>query len=124
WVMLVSAWAAASSGSPQPSADVTAHLAYTNSGCNHPSTKPHVAHCLSVVATGSDHQIRADAADPPPTALGPSDIQAAYNLPAAGTGQTVGIVDANGDSNAQADLAVFRAHYGLPPCTTANGCFP
>ena len=23
----------------------------------------------------------------------------------------------------RADLAVFRAQYGLPPCTTANGCF-
>jgi Carboxypeptidase regulatory-like domain len=35
----------------------------------------------------------------------------------------VAIVDAFGDSNAESDLAVFRAQYGLPPCTTANGCF-
>src|SRR5262249_32505522 len=70
-----------------------------------------------------DHIIRPDVADPPPTALGPADIQAAYNLPTTGHGETVGIVDANGDSNAEADLAVFRSHYGLSPCTTADRCF-
>src|SRR5207249_7099731 len=24
---------------------------------------------------------------------------------------------------AESDLAVYRSQYGLPPCTTANGCF-
>lgn len=56
---------------------------------------------------------------------GPSDLQDAYNLPSAyaGAGQTVGIVDAFDDPNAESDLAVYRAQFGLPPCTTANGCF-
>ena len=27
------------------------------------------------------------------------------------------------DADAEADLAVYRAQYGLPACTTANGCF-
>ena len=33
------------------------------------------------------------------------------------------MVDAYGYTNAEADLAVYRAQYGLPACTTANGCF-
>jgi N-acetylneuraminic acid mutarotase len=55
---------------------------------------------------------------------GPADLVSAYNLPAnGGAGQTVAIVDAYDDPNAEADLAVYRAQFGLPACTTANGCF-
>ncbi len=56
---------------------------------------------------------------------GPSDLQTAYNLPSGskGSGQTVGIVDAFGYPNAESDLSAYRSHYGLPACTTANGCF-
>jgi subtilase family serine protease len=54
---------------------------------------------------------------------GPSDLQSAYKLTGGGAGQTVAIVDAYDDPNAEADLGVYRAHYGLPACTTANGCF-
>jgi hypothetical protein len=32
-------------------------------------------------------------------------------------------VDAFDDPHVESDLAIYRAHYGLPPCTTANGCF-
>ena len=55
----------------------------------------------------------------------PCDLQAAYALPSttSGTGQTVGIVDACNDPNAETDLDVYRAAYGLAACTTANGCF-
>jgi N-acetylneuraminic acid mutarotase len=60
-----------------------------------------------------------------PNGYGPADLQGAYKLPsaAAGAGQTVAIVDAFDDPTAEADLATYRAQYGLPPCTTANGCF-
>jgi subtilase family serine protease len=60
-----------------------------------------------------------------PNGYGPADLQAAYRLPSqtAGAGQTVAIVDAYGYSSAESDLAVYRAQFGLPPCTTANGCF-
>jgi N-acetylneuraminic acid mutarotase len=55
---------------------------------------------------------------------GPSDLRDAYKLPAdGGAGQTVAIVDAFDDPNAEADLAVYRTQFGLPACTTANGCF-
>ncbi len=59
-----------------------------------------------------------------PHGLGPSDIQSAYNLSdTAGQGHTVAIVDAYEDPNAEADLAAYRQQYGLPACTSANGCF-
>lgn len=60
-----------------------------------------------------------------PSGYGPADLQSAYKLPSstAGSGQTVAIVDAYDDPNAEADLGVYRSQFGLPPCTTANGCF-
>jgi len=59
-----------------------------------------------------------------PAGFGPADLHAAYRLPATGgDGQTIAIVDAFDNPNAEADLAVYRQQYGLPPCTTANGCF-
>lgn len=60
-----------------------------------------------------------------PGGLNPADLQSAYNLPSAtaGSGQTVAIVDAFDDPNAESDLATYRSQFGLAPCTTANGCF-
>jgi subtilase family serine protease len=73
--------------------------------------------------------VRMDAATPSvaggPAGLSPADLQSAYALPSStrGSGQTVAIVDAYDDPHAEADLGVYRAQFGLPPCTTANGCF-
>ncbi len=55
----------------------------------------------------------------------PADLQSAYKLPSAtaGKGQTIAIVDAYNDPNAESDLGVYRSTFGLPSCTTANGCF-
>src|SRR5919205_4503064 len=60
-----------------------------------------------------------------PSGYGPADLQSAYKLPSstAGSGQTVAIVDAFDDPTAEQDLAQYRSFYGLPACTTANGCF-
>ena len=60
-----------------------------------------------------------------PSGFGPADLASAYKLPTttAGSGQTIGIVDYGNDPNAESDLGVYRSTYGLPACTTANGCF-
>jgi subtilase family serine protease len=60
-----------------------------------------------------------------PIGYGPSDLRSAYALPAApaGAGATVAIVDAYDDPNAEADLATYRAEFGLPACTSRSGCF-
>lgn len=108
---------------PVASSTATPRLtANTKAPCNgHPNERG-TAHCLAVIRTPSTHALVAQSA-PPPTALSPADIQSAYSLPDAGSGQTVAIIDAFGDSNAESDLATFRSQYSLPPCTTANGCF-
>jgi subtilase family serine protease len=61
-----------------------------------------------------------------PTGLSPATIKSAYSFPTsstAGAGKTIAIVDAFDDPTAESDLAVFSSQYGLPACTTANGCF-
>jgi subtilase family serine protease len=59
-----------------------------------------------------------------PAGYGPADLRSAYNLTATGSAsQTIAIVDAFDDPNAESDLAVYRSQFGLPACTTANGCF-
>jgi hypothetical protein len=62
-----------------------------------------------------------------PSGYGPSDLQSAYGLTSLaaseGSTQTIAIVDAYDAPSAEADLGVYRSQYGLPACTTANGCF-
>src|SRR4029077_1743975 len=77
------------------------------------------ARCFSVVRTDVGRDVI------PNASYGPSDLISAYNLPSAtaGTGQTVAIVDAFDDPTAESDLALYRSHFALSACTTANGCF-
>jgi subtilase family serine protease len=59
-----------------------------------------------------------------PAGYRPADLRSAYNVAGAGASSTViAIVDAYGYPNAESDLAAYRAKFGLPACTTANGCF-
>ncbi|UTI63379.1 S8 family serine peptidase [Paraconexibacter antarcticus] len=80
------------------------------------------AHCDSQVVTDGSGAPLVTAT---PAGYGPADLQSAYVLPSgtAGAGRTIAIVDAYDDPNAESDLGVYRAQYGLTPCTTANGCF-
>ena len=55
--------------------------------------------------------------------LHPADLRGAYALPSQNAGMKVAIVDAYDDPSAAADLAAYRTAYGLPACTSANGCF-
>ncbi|MFF5860019.1 carboxypeptidase regulatory-like domain-containing protein [Streptomyces sp. NPDC012751] len=81
------------------------------------------ASCYAMRSADQPPLLRLAAAQTPP-GLGPQDLRNAYSLPAdGGAGQTIAIVDAHDNPQAEADLAVYRAQYGLPPCTTANGCF-
>jgi subtilase family serine protease len=89
--------------------------------CSAVNLRPGYARCFAWIRTDlTPNRMHPDAG-----AYGPTDLQTAYNLPSStkGTGQTVGIVDAFGYSNAESDLSLYRSHYGLPACTTANGCF-
>ena len=85
------------------------------------------AACLARVVVNAKGTPKAKAAvapDATPAGYGPSDIESAYNLAGAGgSGATVAIVDAYNDPTAEADLATYRSTYGLPACTSGNGCF-
>jgi subtilase family serine protease len=97
------------------------------------STPRAVRSCSAAVPSGTaacDAWMRVDlrpAAVAPaatPAGYGPADLRSAYNLTATGSAsQTIAIVDAFDDPNAESDLAVYRSQFGLPACTTANGCF-
>jgi subtilase family serine protease len=61
-----------------------------------------------------------------PTGLSPQQIGSFYGFStssSAGAGKTIAIVDAYDDPSAANDLAVFSSAFGLPACTTSNGCF-
>jgi hypothetical protein len=54
----------------------------------------------------------------------PSDLRSAYKITGTGSSSTIiALVDAYGYTNAESDLGVYRAQWGIPACTTANGCF-
>lgn len=83
---------------------------------------PTMAQCQGELLTSASG---ATFATSTPSGHTPADLQSAYRLPSStnGAGQTVAIVDAYDDPNAEADLAVYRSKFGLPPCTSASGCF-
>lgn len=84
--------------------------------------RPGGARCLAHVQVDANGKPMASTT---PTGYGPSDIQSAYELPGvtSGSAPTVGIVDAYDDPTAESDLAAYRSYFGLPACTSANGCF-
>lgn len=62
--------------------------------------------------------------NPGPAGFSPSQLRSAYKITATGSSATtIAVVEAYGYANAEADLAAYRAQFGLPACTTANGCF-
>jgi len=83
--------------------------------------------CFAQWLPGSGSVAPASARSGPPLpaeGYGPADIQAAYGLnPTSGAGRTVAVVGAFDNPNIEADLAIARSTWGLPPCTSASGCF-
>ena len=85
-----------------------------------PAVPASMVRCFAQVGTVNG----ADAGTSAPQGYGRADLLSAYNLPSSGgVGQTVAVVDAFDDPNAEADLATYRSTFGLGPCTTSNGCF-
>lgn len=82
------------------------------------------ARCHAHVVTDSHGAPIASKANAGPAGYKPADLRAAYAITDAGSaGTTIAIVDAYGYPGAEADLAIYRSQFGLPTCTTANGCF-
>lgn len=98
----------------------------------HPRVAAEHAHLTRVAKHGRHAHTAAAADDVPASAFQPASgtpawLQQAYDttwLSAnRGSGDTVAVVDAYDDPTAASDLATYRAHFGLPACTTDNGCF-
>ncbi|MGD1210624.1 MAG: S53 family peptidase [Candidatus Acidiferrales bacterium] len=94
-------------------------LPHSNEGDGNPISfmRPHY---LIHAAAGSS------TSGPPTSAFAPAQVRHAYGfdqITNQGAGQTIGIVDAYDDPNAEADLGAFDAQFNLPACTSSNGCF-
>ncbi|HEX5237162.1 MAG TPA: S53 family peptidase [Sphingomicrobium sp.] len=91
---------------------------------------PGVGRCFAKVLTDArgnileSHPAITRNASTAPAGYSPLNLQSAYKVSGSGgAGYTIAVVDAFGDPSAESDLGVYRSKFGLPPCTTANGCF-
>jgi MYXO-CTERM domain-containing protein len=90
-------------------------------GCSRTGTGPR----CDVKVVADDNGVPIHSMAGPVGGWSPADLESAYGLPlGGGSGRIVAVFGGNGDVvDAESNLAVYRAQYGLPPCTTANGCF-
>lgn len=100
---------------------------YHKAVCSHAITVG-MARCDSQVRTDSRGEVfngkPSPAPNVTPSGYAPAALRTAYGVTASGSSSTtIAIVDAYGYPNAEADLAVYRAQWGLPACTSASGCF-
>jgi hypothetical protein len=88
------------------------------------SPQPGHRACMVRVAIANGRRLNRPAIAPP-SGYSPADIGSAYGISGAagGAGQTVAVVDAYDNPKAESDLAAYRSQWGLPVCSTANGCF-
>jgi hypothetical protein len=127
-----SAGAAESAVAPLPASDYTVrHVC--------PAPAPGYASCLALelvpktaaararthpLGITSSRPIMAAKASEGAFGLRPQDLHSIYDLPGtAASAQTIALVDAYNDPNAEADLKVYDEEFRLPECTGANKCF-
>jgi hypothetical protein len=61
---------------------------------------------------------------PAPAGFGPSQLRSAYKITTSGSSSTlIAVISAYDYATAEADLATYRAQFGLPPCRSSTGCF-
>ena len=84
---------------------------------------PGVHGCHTEVVTAAQNSNEVLSTDSP-VGLGATDLAKAYHLPPVHVGQkgTIALISAGANPNLEHDLGVYRKQYGLPACTTANGC--
>ena len=90
--------------------------------CGAPASSDSVR-CESLIITDAKGNPLVSA-KPPVGGITPPDLYSAYKVKAQGQASTIiAIVDAGGYPSAESDMAAYRAEFGLPACTTDNGCF-
>jgi hypothetical protein len=122
YLLLVAASACATGDREDPITTMTADEIAVSSHarvCTQAGPGEASCHARVLVNAGGDAVANAT-----PAGLGPSQLRDAYKITSTGSSTTVmAIVDAFGYPTAESDLATYRSTFGLPPCTTANGCF-
>jgi hypothetical protein len=102
---------------------------YHRAICGRASLQPGYAACNAHVVTDARGIIQLGKgvtanALTAPYGYSPASLRSAYRITGTGSSTTtVAVVDAYGYPNAERDLNIYRSQYGLPACTTANGCF-
>ena len=124
-LLAVSGVVAGAAAPGRPAGVRFSHGCYHRAVCVRP-VAPGTVRCHARIVTTPEGRavMNAMTAQATPAGYGPSDLRAAYGITGSGSASTiVAVVDAYGYPNAETDLGVYRAQFGLPPCTTANGCF-
>jgi hypothetical protein len=106
----------ACAGTPRPGAAACTGVRLVPATLHNARTARTVVHLHPTVSDRS----------PEPGYLTPQALHEAYGLPSdsnAATTQTIALIEAYDDPTAEADLAVYDKQFGLPACTSANGCF-
>ena len=110
---------------PGPQWQVAAAARATDAGCV--DSAPGRAHCYLRLIGATRGPLAGTCRANESAGYSACNIQKAYKLTqlsaSGGLGETVAIVDAFDDPNAEADLAVYRSANNLPACTSENGCF-
>ena len=121
-VVLALAAAPASAAPPAPGAPAAPAAAPHSGSAQQQCPAPARGHaaCMAFRRTDVSHPKGVQAT---PSGYGPADLLSAYNLAGGGAGETVAITIAFENTHLESDLATYRQQFGLPPCTTANGCF-
>jgi hypothetical protein len=130
--LLCAAPALAGTASPLPRSDYTVRAACAAPAAGHAGCLAMQLVPLTAEARAHMHPLgitrSAQPQAPSPSAgdfgLRPQDLHSAYQLPSsASNAQKVALVDAYNDPTAETDLKAYDEEFGLPACTTANGCF-
>ncbi|GAC1306558.1 MAG: hypothetical protein NVSMB19_18790 [Vulcanimicrobiaceae bacterium] len=98
----------------------------TSLACSDEDAGPHKpTNCRATINAVAPFNPDPNAAPSAIAGIQPGLLRWIYNLPdhADVNAQTVAIVVAYDNPRAEADLAIYRSTFGLPPCTTLNGCF-
>ena len=106
----------------QPNTEQLHQQVHTATLLQNHGVRPVCGHCQSLVVTATPGG-SAPLSTTAPAGYSPSELAAAYSLPAASrSNNTIALIGAGVDGNLAADLATYRATFGLPACTVESGC--
>ncbi len=98
----------------------TINIIIPQSSIEQPEDVGLLAHTNHIIAVRSEKGAQPQSS---PSGETPQSIRPVYNIPSTGGSDVIAIVDAYDYPTAENDLGIFSNQFGLPACTTSNGCF-